>query len=94
MLGAEPGAGIPEIRNRLESEYGASVIDVGAGYGVSCECPEYQGMHWVGDDHCYYELVDPETFEPVPMTNGAIGLAVFTPLEPEATIYFSLGVTK
>tara|TARA_B100000497_G_scaffold41015_1_gene47740 strand:+ start:2907 stop:4292 length:1386 start_codon:yes stop_codon:yes gene_type:complete len=89
LLGAEPGAGIPEIRNRLESEYGASVIDVGAGYGVSCECPEYQGMHWVGDDHCYYELVDPETFEPVPMTNGAIGLAVFTPLEPEATIYFS-----
>ncbi|MEH6518225.1 MAG: hypothetical protein V7742_16235 [Halioglobus sp.] len=89
LLGAEPGAGIPEIRERLEADYGASVIDVGAGYGVSCECPEYQGMHWIADDHCYYELVDPETFEPVAMENGATGLGVFTPLEPEATIYFS-----
>ena len=36
LLGAEPGAGIPEIRERLESDYGAKVVDVGAGYGVSC----------------------------------------------------------
>jgi phenylacetate-CoA ligase len=89
LLGAEPGAGIPEIRERLESDYGAKVIDVGAGYGVSCECPEYQGMHWIADDQCYYELVDPETLEPVAMEHGATGLAVFTPLEPEATIYFT-----
>ncbi len=89
MLGAEPGAGIPEIKERLEKEYGAMVYDVGAGYGVSCDCEEYQGMHWVADDHCHYELVDPETNEPVPMTNGATGLAVFTPLDPEATIFFA-----
>jgi phenylacetate-CoA ligase len=89
LLGAEPGAGIPEIRQRLENDYGAKVIDVGAGYGVSCECEEYQGMHWIADDHCHYELVDPETHEPVNMEHGATGLAVFTPLEPEATIYFT-----
>lgn len=89
LLGAEPGAGIPEIRERLESSYGAKVYDVGAGYGVSCDCEDYQGMHWVADDHCHYELVDPETKEPVPMTNGATGLAVFTPLDPEATIFFA-----
>lgn len=89
LLGAEPGAGIPEIRQRLENDYGAKVIDVGAGYGVSCECEEYQGMHWIADDHCHYELVDPETQQPVAMENGATGLAVFTPLEPEATIYFT-----
>jgi phenylacetate-CoA ligase len=89
LLGAEPGAGIPEIRARLENEYGAKVFDLGAGYGVSCDCEEYQGMHWVADDHCHYELVDPETNEPVPMTQGATGLAVFTPLDPEATIFFA-----
>jgi len=86
--GAEPGAGIPEVRNRLEREFGAEVYDGGGGYGVSCNHPVYQGMHWVADDFCYYELVDPETHEPVPMEHGATGLAVFTPIEPESTIYF------
>lgn len=88
MCGAEPGAGIPEIRGRLEQEYGARVFDVGAGYGVSCDHPQYQGMHWVADDSCLYELVDPETFEPVPITDRAIGLACFTPLPPESAIFF------
>ncbi len=89
LLGAEPGAGIPEVRRRLEGEYGAEVYDVGAGYGVSCNHPDYQGMHWIADDHCYYELIDPETHKPVPMEHGATGLAVFTPLEPRATIFFA-----
>lgn len=89
LCGAEPGAGIPEVRQRLESAYGANVFDIGAGYGVSCDHPEYQGMHWIADDYCYYELVDPETLQPVPLTHGATGLAVFSPLEPESTIFFS-----
>ena len=89
LCGAEPGAGIPEVRRRLEETYGAGVYDIGAGYGVSCNYPEYQGMHWVADDYCYYELVDPETLAPIPMTHGATGLAVFTPIEPESTIFFA-----
>ena len=94
VCGAEPGAGIPEVRNRLEVEYGAKVFDIGAGYGVSCDHPVYQGMHWIADDYCYYELVDPETKELVPMKNGATGLAVFTPIEPESGhFFFSLRFT-
>ncbi len=88
MLGAEPGAGIPEIRERLEREYGAKVFDAGAGYGCSCAHPEYQGMHWIADDYCLYELVNPETLEPVPLEHGATGLACFTPLPPESGFYF------
>lgn len=88
LLGAEPGAGIPEIRARLEDAYGASVLDVGAGYGVSCDHPIYQGMHWIADDHCLYELVDPVTYEPVPLEEGARGLACFTPLAPEAGLFY------
>ncbi len=88
LCGAEPGAGIPEVRQRLETEYGAKVFDMGAGYGCSCDHPVYQGMHWVADDYCLYELVDPETNEPVPMEHGATGLAVFTPLEPEIALFF------
>lgn len=88
LCGAEPGAGIPSIRSRLESAYGAKLYDVGAGYGVSCDHPEYQGMHWIADDHCTYELVDPKTMEPVPMGHGATGMACFTPLAPEAGLFF------
>ncbi len=86
-LGAEPGAGIPEVRERLESEYGAKVFDLGAGIGGSCDHPVYQGMHWLADDFAYYELVDPETKEPVPMEHGATGLAVMSPLEPEKALF-------
>jgi len=94
ICGAEPGAGIPEVRRRLEEEYGAKIFDIGAGYGVSCDYPVYQGMHWVADDYCYYELVDPESKEPVPMKDGATGLAVFTPIEPQnAHFFFSLRFT-
>lgn len=78
LCGGEPGAGIPEVRSRIESAYGAKLYDLGAGLGVSCDWPEYQGMHWVGDDLCIYELVDPGTHEPVPMVDGAEGEAVFT----------------
>lgn len=88
LCGAEPGAGIPEVRNRLEEAYGAKLYDVGAGYGCSCDYPVYQGMHWIADDYCYYELVDPETHQPVPMEHGATGLAVFTPLEPQHPLFF------
>ena len=88
LCAAEPGAGIPEVRQRLESEYGAKVFDHGGGLGASCDMPVYQGMHWLSDDFCYYELVDPKTFEPVKMEDGATGLAVYTSLEPEAALFF------
>ncbi len=80
ICGVEPGAGIPEVRKRIETEYDAKLFDMGAGVGVSCEYPEYQGMHWVGDDMVYYELVDPETGKNVPLSDGNTALGVFSPL--------------
>lgn len=93
ILGAEPGAGIPEVRQRLESEYGAKVFDAGAGYGCSCEHPVYQGMHWLADDFAYYELTDPETGKPVPMEHGATGIMVGTSLAPETAVWFDMRFT-
>lgn len=80
VCGGEPGAGIPAVRRRIETAYGAKLYDAGAGLGVSCDFPEYQGMHWVGDDLAIYELVDPDTHEAIPLTDGAEGEAVFTTL--------------
>lgn len=81
ICGGEPGAGIPELRKKLEAGFNAKLMDLGAGYGASCDYPEYQGMHWLADDLCIYELVDPDTREPIPLEDGARGEAVFTNIE-------------
>jgi phenylacetate-CoA ligase len=93
VCGGEPGAGIPEVRAKLENAYGCRLYDSGAGFGFSCDHEEYQGMHWLGDDLCYYELVDPETKAPLAFENGAKGEAVFTSLAGDgmALIRNSLG---
>jgi len=91
--GGEPGAGIPEVKQKLEKAYNARIFDAGAGFGFSCDHEEYQGMHWVGEDMCYYELVDPETKAPIPFENGAKGEAVFTTLLGDGWVWIrqSLG---
>jgi phenylacetate-CoA ligase len=86
VCGAEPGAGIPEIRHKLETAYGAKMFDIGAGLGMSCEHPEYQGMHWHGEDLAYYELVDPDTKQPIPFTDGARGEMLITTLTTDGMI--------
>lgn len=86
LCGGEPGAGIPEVKAKIESAYGCRIFDAGAGFGCSCDHEEYQGMHWLGDDLAYYELVDPETKASIPMENGAKGEAVFTSLEGDGWI--------
>lgn len=79
ICGGEPGAGITEVRERIESAYGATLYDFGGGFGGSCGHHPYQGMHWVGDDLCIYELID-EAGVSVPLRDGAVGEAVFTTL--------------
>jgi phenylacetate-CoA ligase len=93
ILGAEPGAGIPEVRRKLETEFGAKVFDAGAGYGCSCDHDIYQGMHWLADDYAHYELIDPETGVSVPMENGATGIMVGTSLNPKAAVWFDMRFT-
>ncbi len=93
LCGAEPGAGIPEVRKRIETEYGAKLFDGGAGLGVSCDYPEYQGMHWIGDDMVYYELVDPDTGKNVPLEDGNTGLGVFSTLTGQGGALSGLRVT-
>jgi phenylacetate-CoA ligase len=93
MCGGEPGAGIPEVRHRLEEAYGARIFDAGAGYGFSCDHEEYQGMHWTADDLALYELVDPDTKESIPLEDGAKGEAIFTVLDGDGMAWLrtSLG---
>ena len=86
VCGAEPGAGIPEVKNKLEKSYGARIFDIGAGLGFSCDHNEYQGMHWHGEDLSYYELVDPDTKQPIALTHGARGEMLMTNLSADGLV--------
>ena len=74
------------MKNKLETAYGAKMFDIGAGLGFSCDHEEYQGMHWHGDDLSYYELVDPDTKQPIPITNGARGEMLMTNLDADGLV--------
>jgi phenylacetate-CoA ligase len=79
---AEPGGGIPAIRERLHNGFNARVFDhTGGGHafhGICCGDDEYRGMHFISPDHCILELIDPETKKSVKMADGATGEMVFT----------------
>lgn len=89
LCAGEPGAGLPEVRRALEEGWGARVHDVlGGTHGImnaSCDHPEYQGMHLLGDDYSVsMHLVDPTTKEPLDAVDGAVGERVKTALKWEA----------
>ncbi|HSM18856.1 MAG TPA: phenylacetate--CoA ligase [Hyphomicrobiales bacterium] len=84
-FGAEPWSN--EMRRDLEAALGIKAVDIYGlseilGPGVACECHEAQnGLHgW--EDHFLFEIVDPETMQPLPM--GTSGELVITTLTKEA----------
>jgi len=84
LFGGEPctGAAKREIEERLgiraTDNYGLSEV---MGPGVSGECECACGLH-IAEDHVLWELVDPQTGEPV--EEGQPGEIVFTSLSKEA----------
>ncbi len=85
VCGGEPGAGIPEVRKKIQDGFGCPLTDMMGLIGglalASCDMAEYAGMHHLSDDLFFFELVDPETKESVPFEDGAVGQMVTTPLE-------------
>jgi phenylacetate-CoA ligase len=77
----------------VRAEFGAEVFDFMGGAwhnaALSCASRDYHGMHYLTDDTCFrYDLVDPETKAPLPLTDGAVGEALHTGLEYEAAPAF------
>ena len=90
VCGGEPGAGLPEVRKRLEENYRAKIYDDGGMYGwhgISCDAEEFQGQHLVGEDYNIFhlDLVDPATGTPLEIKDGVIGECVVTALGWEAS---------
>jgi phenylacetate-CoA ligase len=92
FCGAEPGAGIPAIRAKLERDWGATVTE-GLGNAdmapiIFSECPEQSGMHFNGPDSVIVEIIDPkssdsQTAESLPHEAGVTGELVYTSLQRE-----------
>ena len=91
LLCGEPGAGIPEVKRGLEEAYRARVYDYwapgGLGFGLACNADEYHGLHCYAPDYNLYQddLIDPATRKPISVVDGAIGEAVHTSLDRDAS---------
>ena len=85
VFGAEPWS--EQMRQEIEKRLQIKAIDIYGlsevlGPGVAIECHEEQrGLH-IMEDHFLPEIVDRDTFEPLPV--GAAGELVFTTLTKEA----------
>ena len=85
LFGGEPCP--PGLKQEIESRmhivctdnYGLTEV---MGPGVSGECLANREMQHIAEDHFLWEVVDPETGEPVP--EGEMGELVLTPLDKQA----------
>jgi phenylacetate-CoA ligase len=89
VVGGEPGGGIPAIRAGLQSHWDATCCEVMGGTDLGCvywaEADDQRGMYFVAPDHILAELVDPQSGEPVPWSEGATGELVYSALGREAS---------
>lgn len=87
ILGGEPGGGVPGVREAIQQEWGATVFDSMGNADLAPvflgECPERTGMHFMGQDFLYAELIDPETATSLSMADGVEGELVVTHLDRE-----------
>jgi phenylacetate-CoA ligase len=87
-VAGEPGGGEAQIRTRLEAAFGVKLCEaMGIGdISISLwgECDAQQGMHFSGGDFVHVELIDADSGQPVPITDGATGELVYTALQREA----------
>ncbi|HYE21644.1 MAG TPA: AMP-binding protein [Tepidisphaeraceae bacterium] len=81
IVAGEPGGSIPEVRERIQREWGARVFDhtgmteIGA---LGFECEQAPGSVHLVESECIAEAIDPTTGHPVP--DGEPGELVLTNL--------------
>ena len=85
VFGAEPWS--EEMRHELEERFGIKACDIYGlseilGPGVACECHVAQGGLHGWEDHFLFEIVDPQSLEPLPV--GETGELVITTLTKQA----------
>jgi phenylacetate-CoA ligase len=87
ISGAEPGAGIPSVRKKIQEDFGCLLTE-GLGNSDAApiifgECPSQKGMHFCAQEFILCELVDPDTGEVLEMRDDATGELVYTLIDRE-----------
>jgi phenylacetate-CoA ligase len=85
--GGEPGGGLPEMRKRIEKEWGCRVVEAMGNADMApilfAECEHQNGMHFVADEFVICELIDPQTGESLAFEDGSEGELVYTAIDRE-----------
>ncbi len=88
-VGGEPGGGIPAVRASTEGLWGADVREMLGGTDLGCtywgECEDKSGMHACAQEFILFEIIDPETGEPLSVETGVKGELVYTAIDREAS---------
>lgn len=88
-VGGEPGGGLPSVRGKLETLWGATAREMLGGTDIACiywgECEAADGMHFLSPDLMIAELIDPDTGQRVEPAVGAQGELVYTALRRQAS---------
>ncbi|MGD8368081.1 MAG: phenylacetate--CoA ligase [Desulfobacterales bacterium] len=84
IFGAEPWT--TQMREEIEERMGIKAMEAYGltelgGPGVAFDCEAQDGLH-INEDHYLAEIVDPQTFEPLPL--GEKGELIFTSLQRRA----------
>ena len=77
VVGAEPGGGVPAIKQRLQEDFQALVSE-GMGNSDAApiifgECPAQQGMHFCAQEYISCELIGPDSGKVIEMKDRAEG---------------------
>jgi len=89
MVGGEPGGQLPALRRQITEDWGCPVRDLmGIGeFAAACwgESDDEAGLHFCGLPEVFIELIDHDTGEIVPWTDGAEGEIVYSAVRRDAT---------
>jgi phenylacetate-CoA ligase len=87
QCGAEPGGGVPGVRDRIAADWNAIVTESIGSADVSGiyagQCDELQGNHFLIPDYAVYEIIDPDSGRALPLEDGVSGEIVITHIDRE-----------
>ncbi len=87
--GAEPGGGIPSVRQKIEADWGARVCEAMGNADMApviwAECEAQQGMHFCGQEFIIPEIIDPVTGETKKIEDGVSGEIVYTAIDRQSS---------
>ena len=89
LVGGEPGASNPALREAVASRFGARIVNANYGlaevlsmFGSQCEVSD--ALHFHGYGNLWIELLDVQTGRPLPIEPGSAGEVVATHLRRQA----------